>query len=583
MANTIMDNVIPQGGFDYGMGTGWIPYLLGMEELPGKEAFQRASVGTDLFKQLTDFMTNPTGGPLGLAATAAYGGPQGISAGTGGRGLPELGGYQSKFDTMLNNLMGYSGGMNAQPEDTKYTPAPIDPNNAPALSPTHAAKAPNSANDLIKAWNAYRVDKPEEQKPLLPEMAFGGIVDMILKGDPSKKKLDEGNSPGASARGTSNGGILHAITGLDVKVEDVAPTPTPTGTPTPTPTTPPGSIKGPTMAGDSGEADPMAAYGGKDLMDAMKKYIADGGNANKFVSTVTAINKLAKMVKEGELILPGKPGQLSGPGGMALPGTVHPDLLAAGPDMIKQMLALYGPKVGYAPGLAAGGGVVVGGSPHFVVDANGKPVAAITEDGKPEAVTGTDKGFEVTPLDPARNAAYNASKTNSGAGMGKAISDAEDFMRRVVEPLIPHAAAGGMFPVNQTYIGDSQASPSGVPAPTTGGPSMTREQQTGAGFSPSGGNLMEQMANIPGGSYNEKYAKLLGGALTKENMAIPGDQLRSLNSGVAPDKLLSSQALSTMSPSQRSGYAAMLMQMGIIRSPEDLDFYVKRFTPDGIG
>lgn len=538
-------------GFTYGMGAGWLPYLLGMEELPGKESFQRASVGTDLFKSLTDFMTNPTAGPLGLAATAAYGGPQGISAGTGGQGLPELGAYRSRFDTLLDNLMGFSGTMNAQPEDTKYNPPPIDPNKAPALTPESAAKAPNAGADMIRAWEAYNPGQKHPQRADFG-LKYGGVVEMML---PAIEK-----KPKTGMASYEHGGEHPIASGMP---------PIPTGTPTPTR---PGAIKGPFF---EGEADPMAAFGGSDLVDAMKKYTADGGDANQFIKTVKAISQLANMVKEGK-ITPGQP--MDRPVGAAYSGPIPGgDLMAMGPEIIKQMLSQYGSQVG----LAQGGGVVVGGQPHFVVDANGHPVAAITEDGKPEAVTGTRDGFEVTPLDPARNAAYNAKKGNS---MGSAIADAEDFMSRMTA--IPHAATGASLMLPRTYVGDSQAHPSGEAVPTIGGPGQSREQQVGSYWKPQTGagapTLMEQMSRLPG-DYNSQYARLFGGALSGSNMAVPAEQLQQFNAGRAPDKLLSAQALSTLTPTQRKGYAALLQQMGIIQSPEDLDYAVNQFRPAGLG
>ena len=209
-------------------------------------------------------------------------------------------------------------------------------------------------------------------------------------------------------------------------------------------------------------------------------------------------------------------------------------------------------------------------------------MAAITEDGKPEAVTGTQEGFEVTPLEPGRNAAYEARKAQ-GDTMPRAMADASDFIQRMTA--VPGAATGASMMLPKTYVGDSRTSPSGVPVPTTGGPSQTREEMVGASWSPKTGagapSLMEQMAGL-GGDYNQQYAKLLGGALSKTNMAIDPTRLRALNVGRAPDQLFSAQELSTMSPSQRKGYAALLEQMGIIQSPEDLDYVVQQGRPAGL-
>jgi len=55
--------------------------------------------------------------------------------------------------------------------------------------------------------------------------------------------------------------------------------------------------------------------------------------------------------------------------------------------------------------LKKGGQMTVGGAPHWIVNSMGKPVAALTEDGKDETVKGRG-GVEVIPTDPARKANY---------------------------------------------------------------------------------------------------------------------------------------------------------------------------------
>jgi len=62
------------------------------------------------------------------------------------------------------------------------------------------------------------------------------------------------------------------------------------------------------------------------------------------------------------------------------------------------------------PARKTGGAVTIGGQPHWIVDNAGKPVAALTEDGKKEQVKGKTGGVEVVPLDPKRHAAYEARK-----------------------------------------------------------------------------------------------------------------------------------------------------------------------------
>jgi hypothetical protein len=86
----------------------------------------------------------------------------------------------------------------------------------------------------------------------------------------------------------------------------------------------------------------------------------------------------------------------------------------------------------YAMGTPVPNGAILGNEPHFIVDSQGRPKAALTEDGKPEAIMGKG-GVEVVPLDPARRAAYELRKSQSGqpnstAGVGD----------------LPHLAFGGM-------------------------------------------------------------------------------------------------------------------------------------------
>lgn len=54
--------------------------------------------------------------------------------------------------------------------------------------------------------------------------------------------------------------------------------------------------------------------------------------------------------------------------------------------------------------------MVLGGQPHFIVDSMGNPVAAITEDGKEEAVKPKGKGVEVIPMTEPRHSMYQARK-----------------------------------------------------------------------------------------------------------------------------------------------------------------------------
>jgi hypothetical protein len=83
-------------------------------------------------------------------------------------------------------------------------------------------------------------------------------------------------------------------------------------------------------------------------------------------------------------------------------------------------ITLAGYKNG-APGGAPGGAVTVGGQPHWIVDSMGNPVAALSEDGQKETVKGKG-GVEVIPQNPARKAAYTASKSRPGAQSGNSAA-----------------------------------------------------------------------------------------------------------------------------------------------------------------
>ena len=65
--------------------------------------------------------------------------------------------------------------------------------------------------------------------------------------------------------------------------------------------------------------------------------------------------------------------------------------------------------------LKTGGEMTIGGAPHWIVNPMGKPVAALTEDGKAETIKGKG-GVEVIPTDPARKSAYMARKGGNRPG-----------------------------------------------------------------------------------------------------------------------------------------------------------------------
>lgn len=231
------------------------------------------------------------------------------------------------------------------------------------------------------------------------------------------------------------------------------------------------------------------------------------------------------------------------------------------------------------PGYADGGGVTVGGEPHFIVDSQGNRVADITEDGKPETVKPAPGGVEVVPEDPARKAAYENAKA-SGQLLGKLIGEVlypqtkpQPAAAAAAPAAPPQLATGGtaLFP----NIPGSQVSPSEIP--TAGGPAT--EPSIGDYFHPSNDQPLPTEATAP--DFNTRlhgYAKLLGAALSKSASAVPAEAKQALNAGAAPSQLLSAQALSTLNPSVRSDYFALLQQMGL-GSPEDIQYQIQQGRP----
>lgn len=547
-------------GYDpinYGLGTGWLDYYNQLADMLTKQGAAQGSTGVSTLDQLTKLLTSPTGGPLGLAATAAYGNPQGIAEKTGGKGI-DTGQYTSNYDKLLNALIGYTSNINKGASDI---PA-VDPNKAPAMTPESAAQAKQVGQSWIDAWRAYHPGQPDP----VPGYSLGGIVDRML-----------------------NGGVVPKLAGGG----EATPTPTPDDT-TPKPTVNPGAPQpvqfDPRLNFDNRNqpaADPYAAYGGKELVDAMNKYVQGGGDANKFVRTVQAIGRLNTLVQSGKLGVPGIP---------PVPGQPGPDLAHAGAGIITEMLRNYGQQAGLPDQLSedevskmqgfADGGVTLAGQPHWIVTDTGKPVAEITEDGKAENVRGLKNGgVEVTPLTPDRYEGYTGREAGDpewGRMLARMNIDAKGA------PPLPGAATGQnfLFPQepsvpNPVDTGAGQGSDMMV---TFGGPSAAQDVGSayGTGATPTSvEDLFKMAANAPGSSYNERYARLMGGAMSGNDAT--RDLQAQLNRGLAPTKLPTAQQLSTMTPSQRQGYTAMLQQMGIIQDPQDLAYFVKQYTPAGIG
>lgn len=252
---------------------------------------------------------------------------------------------------------------------------------------------------------------------------------------------------------------------------------------------------------------------------------------------------------------------------------------------------MMSPTPGASPvPMMATGGVVVGGQPHFIVDAKGNKVAAITEDGQPEQVSSTPGGVEVTPMNPVRRALYEQSKAWSRmlAGLDPQLGQKLSAADRGGGG-IPGAATGASFLFPNIPGSGMNSDPSGANSlPSAGGPAATRQQQVGSAFkssyNPATGafTLPSEATDATSANDNAGYAKMLGGAWSAGNMAIDPGTLRSLNAGQYPSKLLSSTEMATLDPSQRAGYLAFLQQ-GLGLTPEDAQFEIKRFTPTALG
>lgn len=228
------------------------------------------------------------------------------------------------------------------------------------------------------------------------------------------------------------------------------------------------------------------------------------------------------------------------------------------------------PTPGYADG-----GVVLKGQPHWIVTGSGTPVAEVTEDGKPEHVGGFG-GIEVTPLDPQRRAAYEASKQG-----GQVLGDMENEVRRQSPPVKAATGVKALFPqIPNSQVNTEAGAPSGSNMlPTAGGTDVSRADQVAATSPFKGGVDASGNPIIPDGANDiERYSKMLGGALSAGNTAVNVDALRSLNAGKLPNQLLSSTELGSMLPSQQLDYLNLLSQAGL-GSVNDLKAQIKRFAP----
>lgn len=466
------DYGIPSDPITYGGGAGYIPFYTDL--LKDNTALQlgQGSLGNDLLKNLTDLATNPASGPLGLAAYGAFGGgPQSVAAGTGGKGLvnPYSGSLDRALSGMMSGVFGNKGsifnpdnGGQVNTNDTTFN----DPNQAPAPSPTAAAKADNNQADLISAWEAYH-----------PGQNWYDQVANRIAGGPVNLE---------------HGGILPANPG------------------------------------------PASEH--------LKKFVAGSAGAEDLADRLAKSSKLLKAAKDIR---------------------EHGMEPATGSPISKN--------------LATGGGVAVGGEPHYIVDGSGNVKANITEDGQPEAVTGIPGGIEVTPMNPVRQAAYETAKNWSRVLAGL------DAKYGTPGNGVPGMATGGqyMFPSIPTSLVNTGAGGSGSNLlPSSGGPAAPVKQNPfKSTYDPTTGafTLPSEATDATTANDNAGYAKLLGGAFDS-NTAISPDVKTALNAGLAPSKLLSATALSTLPQSQQQDYSQFL-QSALGVPAGDVAGMIRRFAP----
>lgn len=486
----------------------------------------QAKTGQGLLDTVTKMVEDPNAGPMGLSAYAKYGGgAQAVSQGTGGQGAPSP--YGGLLDELLGNLKGAVGPgtefQNVNSGDLTTDYGKIDPNKAPTMTPENAAKAPDTRQALVDAWGAFNPDKtlgvdPGVKYPVPGalngafRMPIPGYADGGHYGFSSDAEAIAFNHMLQSIPEAQRAQVMLALSQI---AQNRQGTPT-MGAPIPgqrlNPDYPEPSEPAPTVP-----SAPMPT---------------------------TTPTPTATPQPTGPLV-PDSPL----PTGTPTPGTDP----YAGIDLTPPKFADGGEQ-----------GLTIGGEPHFIVDAQGNKVAALTEDGKPETVKPAPGGVEVIPEDPVRKAAYLEAK-NAGTMLGNILGSQlypGSNKPSIGAPPTPALATGGtaLFPKQtDTTIGSGLGA--GNEVPTAGGPSAGGD--IGTPFKPATPDSLPTEATSPD-FYTRLhgYAKLLGGALSgPTGDAIPDEAKRALNAGASPGQLLSAQALSTMAPSMQSNYFALLQQL----------------------
>lgn len=574
----------PQDDFlNYALGQGWyaqVPEFLNSIN-SGRQG--RAAAGSGVLGHLTELLTNPGAGPLGMAATAAYGND--LLGATGGKGI-DTSAYMSRYDQLLNDMLQYAGGVNATGDDAPYKPAPIDPNQAPAITPGQAAAAPNVAGDWIKAWEAYN---PGQQHPgrAAAGLKEGGQVSASGASGASKPKTNKDGSPQIPnpidrmlERSTTVNKALKSLADVAHMDDDKL-------------------LKG--MLG--GGEIPGYDGGGLVALKGVSDSLGSDEEKMKFWETMQSLGMMQDRLQgssfdQTKRIFDNYTNEIGGDKELASGRLFAPTLTAEVPDkptfrdvagmspeVIRWLLSFrkdnpHNPADKYFQ-FEDGGGVTLGGQPHWIVDENGYPVAAITEDGAPENVRGlANGGVEVTPLRPDRFEQYTGQAPGESDIWGRMIAR----MQVGGAPSVPGAATGQqfMFPDIPNSQVDTSPLPGSNQIPTWGGPAA-RAPGAGVGYGQGQTpktieDLMRISGLTPGANYTEKFARGLGGSLGATNTNLD-DLTRALGGGGATR--VSSQQFRSMNDSQRQQYTALLAAMGI--TPGDQQDFMEKTRPDGLG
>jgi len=197
-------------------------------------------------------------------------------------------------------------------------------------------------------------------------------------------------------------------------------------------------------------------------------------------------------------------------------GTGFADTINAYAPRSKWIQELYDPQIDSlsTPSFASGGGVTVGGAPHWITDRFMRPVAAITEDGKDETVKGKG-GVEVIPTDPKRKANYLDRKKGEKNHISRNTSSAGGQKSRRSKTTDGRANNGTKNNGRVSMPGNERVNP----IPGVGGKdAMSIQPAPGSTPSPMGDVGMHAMPN--------------GSMMRNDRMGIPGESMAPIMSSV---------------------------------------------------